>query len=567
MYMDRVDKTLFYGVLCIFFLKILLVSIIPAPSAFSDSYIYSKMAESFFNSGEFSIHGVFTSLFPPLYPIFLSISYIFKDMERVFFLMKIINVIISTLIFIPAYLLAKEFFDKKKSVIFALLISLIPSSFAFSGYLMAENLLYPLFLTAFYCIYRSFNSEGYKFDILAGFFIGLSFLTKVTSIVLLVITFVYLFYIGVKQIKKKTVLFFVFLLTILPWIIRNGMLFDFNFNGLTGHYAKEASSTLNLFQALPNVVSWFLLYIGFLALASGIIFFLMSFNTLFSKDRKIKDFSLLAFLSVVILSFIISIPNIKAVSFYDTILPWLLGRPVGRYIDLVLPLVILLGFLGFNEYEKKRTHFGIFFSISSFFVIFGSVLLFFPLFPVNNVSLTWFGVLNSITGVLFGRGLEEAGFFIGNFIVLIIFLSLILLTFAYLHYNNKLNLKKILPFFFLFFFISSLGVFAINYYDSSKYWYNGDLMQSGLWLNDYDTSDYSVLIDERYEGKIWKKDQSTLYEGEGNNSVTVIGFWINNEIRIGNVEKIEGFKYVISKDDLNLELVHQEGGVRIYGTN
>ncbi|MBI2107149.1 glycosyltransferase family 39 protein [Candidatus Woesearchaeota archaeon] len=564
--MDRVDKTLFYGVLLIFFLKSLLVSIIPAPSAFSDSYIYSKMAESFFIFGEFSIHGVATSLFPPLYPLFLSISYIFKDMAKVFFLMKIINVILSTLIFIPAYFLAKEFFDKKKSVIFALLISIIPSSFAFSGYLMAENLLYPLFLTAFYFIYRSFNSEDYKFDVLAGVFIGLSFLTKVTSVVLLVVTFIYLLYIGVKQIKKKTVLFLAFLVTILPWLVRNGMLFGFDFSGLTGHYAKEASSTLNIFQALPNVGSWTLLYISFLVLASGVIFFLMSFSTLFSKDKKVRDFSLLVFLSVILLSLIIAIPNIKAVSFYDTFLPWLLGRPVGRYIDLVLPLVILLGFLGFNEYEKKRKNFGVSFSVTAFFVIFGSILLFFPLFPVNNVSLTWLGILNSIIGFLFGKGLEETSFSLINYIILTAFLSLVLLAIAFLHYNKRLNLKKILPFMFIFFFVSGLGVFAINYYDSSKYWYNGDLMQAGLWLNNYDSGNYKVLIDERYEGKIWKKDQSSLYEGEGNNSVTVIGFWINNEIRIGNVENPDGFKYIISKDSLDLNLVHAQGEIKIYET-
>lgn len=91
-------------------------------------------------------------------------------------------------------------------------------------------------------------------------------------------------------------------------------------------------------------------------------------------------------------------------------------------------------------------------------------------------------------------------------------------------------------------------------------------MKAGLWLNDYDKSDYKVLIDERYEGKIWKKDQSSLYEGKGNNSVTVIGFWINNEIRIGNVSKTDGFKYVISKDDLNLKLIHKEGEIKIYET-
>ncbi|MBI4159045.1 glycosyltransferase family 39 protein [Candidatus Woesearchaeota archaeon] len=565
--MDKVDKTLVYCILGIIFLKILLVSIIPAPSAFSDSYIYSKMAQSFFNSGEFSIHGVATSLFPPLYPIFLSISYVFKDMEKVFFLMKIINVILSTLIFIPAYLLAKEFFEKKKSAIIALLVSIIPSSFAFSGYLMAENLLYPLFLTSFYLIYKSFNSESYKFNILAGIFIGLSFLTKVTALVLLILTFLYLIYkLSIKQVKKKAILFLFFILTILPWFIRNGRLFGFNFQGLTGHYAKEASLTLNLFQAMPNAGSWTLLYISFLALASGVLFFLMSFNTVFSKDKKVRDFSLLVFAGVLILAIIIAIPNIKAVSFYDTILPWLLGRPVGRYIDLVLPLTILLGFIGFQEYEKNRSYFGISFLITSFFVIFGSTLLFFPLFPVNNISLTWIGVLNSIINPLFERGLEETSFSLINYIILTALLSLILLFIGYLHYSKKLILKEILPFIFIFFIISSLGVYSINYYDSSKYWYNGDLMKSGLWLNGRDQGEYSVLIDERYEGKIWKKDQSSLYEGEGNNSITVIGFWINNEIRIGNVEEAESFKYVISKDNLNLKLIHEEGGIKIYET-
>ena len=355
-----------------------------------------------------------------------------------------------------------------------------------------------------------------------------------------------------------------FLLTIAPWVVRNGRLFGFSFEGLTGHYAKEASLTLNLFQALPNVGSWTLLYVSFLALASGIIFFLMGFGALLSKDKKIRDFSFLVFLSIILLSFILAIPNIKAISFYDTFLPWLLGRPVGRYIDLVLPLVILLGFIGFKEYEKKRTYFGISFSITSFFVIFGSILLFFPLFPVNNVSLTWLGVLNSFIGVLSGKGLEETSFSLINYVILTVFLSLVLLAIAFLHYNKRLNLKKILPFMFIFFFISSLGVFAVNYYDSEKYWHKGDLMKAGLWLNNYDSGDYKVLIDERYEGKIWKKDQSSLYEGNGNKSVTVIGFWINNEIRIGNVEESEDFKYVITKDELDLRLVHEEGDIKIY---
>ena len=562
--MESYRKVIFFIILGIILVKTALVSLVPAPSEFSDVYIYSKMAWSFFNFMEFSIHGVPTSLFPPLYPILLSVSYIFKDMVFVYWLMKVINVILSSLIFIPAYLLSKEFFNEKRSIIIGLLVSLLPGSFAFSGYIMAENLLYPLVLSAFYLIYRSFNEEGYKFDILAGIFIGLSFLTKVTSIMLLVLVFFYFCYkFSLKQAKKKVVLGLFFFLTVLPWIIRNGLLFGFNFSGILGHYSKEASLTLNLLGVLPNVLSWFLLYISFIVLGSGIILFLMSLNTLFSKDKKVKDFSIFVFFSLVILSGMLAIPNISAVSFYETFFPWLLGRPVGRYIDVLLPLFIILGVLGFEKYKEEENWFNERFLITSIFVLIGSTLLFFPLYPVNNMTLTWLGVLNSLLGYLYGKGLNT-DFFLGSYIILMIILLIAVIIIYYLHYLGKLKLRNILPLLFVFFIVTSLGVYGVNVYNSKKYWDDGELMKTGKWLNKYDNSEYPVLIDDKYEGKIWKEDQSSLYEGEGNNSVTVVGFFINNEIRIGDVENVEGFKYVISKGDLNLKLVHEEGDVKVY---
>ena len=45
------------------------------------------------------VHGVDANIYPPLYPIILSISYLFNDMTAVYLFMKIINVLISSLIF------------------------------------------------------------------------------------------------------------------------------------------------------------------------------------------------------------------------------------------------------------------------------------------------------------------------------------------------------------------------------------------------------------------------------------------------------------------------------------
>ena len=133
--------------------KITLSYFIPSISAFSDEYYYAKLARSFFFEQGFSIHGIKVMFYQPLYPIIISLSYIFKDMELVYFAMKAINAIVSTLVIIPSYLLAKEFLDDKKSILAAMLISLAPPMFSFSPYIMAENLFYPLFMFSFYFIY------------------------------------------------------------------------------------------------------------------------------------------------------------------------------------------------------------------------------------------------------------------------------------------------------------------------------------------------------------------------------------------------------------------------------
>ena len=105
-------KKLLFLYIILVVVKIALVSIISAPSNFADGYIYAKMARSFFYYQNFLVHGEFNYIYPPLYPIALSSSYIFKDMNLVYFSMKVINSLISSLIIIPAWLLGKEFLSR-----------------------------------------------------------------------------------------------------------------------------------------------------------------------------------------------------------------------------------------------------------------------------------------------------------------------------------------------------------------------------------------------------------------------------------------------------------------------
>ena len=144
--MRKYVKNLIILYLILVFAKIILSYFVGSPMMFADDYNYMKMAESFFEGGKFIKLGIDT--YPPLYPIALSISYIFKDMRISFFLMKIINVLVSSLIIIPAWLFAKEFLTQKRAFWCTILVSLLPISFAFSPYIMSENLFLPIFLSA-----------------------------------------------------------------------------------------------------------------------------------------------------------------------------------------------------------------------------------------------------------------------------------------------------------------------------------------------------------------------------------------------------------------------------------
>ncbi|MCD4666953.1 glycosyltransferase family 39 protein, partial [archaeon] len=272
--MKKIIKNLLIIFAVVTLLKIILSYFIPSPSAFSDSYIYAKMARSFFNFGIFSVHGLPTHQYLPLYPILLSISYIFNDMTIVYSIMKVINSVLSSLIIFPTFLLAKEFLNEKKSLIVSLLVSIIPSNFAFSAFLMSENVYYTLFLFSIYFIYKSFIDKSYKYDILAGVFIALTYLTKANGLILIpVVGAVFIINLFRKkyEFKKKIVMAIVFLLISAPWFIRNGLLFGFNITGMLGGYSSEVGKLFGLTAIYP-FLSWIFLYVGFLIIASGILF-------------------------------------------------------------------------------------------------------------------------------------------------------------------------------------------------------------------------------------------------------------------------------------------------------
>ena len=553
--------------------KSLLSSFILAPSEFSDGYIYSKIARSVFFSQELSVHEINVDHLP-LYPIILSPAYIFQDMNNVYLFMKIINAFISSLIIFPAFFLAKEFLSTKKSFLFSILISVLPSNFAFSSYLMTENLFYPLFLTSVYLIYKSFQEDRIKYDILASVFIGLSFLTRALSLVLIFIVFALFVYkiikkdYEIKDISIKLILYILpFLIVISPWIVRNMLLSNNELGIITSHYVNKSFALprpLNILLLFSFI--WTLLYFGFILLASGVIFLFMHLTTIkeFIKEKKLFLLVIISYLSILSIIIIISRYNAGTV-LSNEILFKTYGRPLGRHIDVVLPLILLLGVIGSTMYNKIKYKYLIATTIITAIILLFSVkLVFYPLFPLNNLSLAWIGTLKyGIDYLFYGKQTTDVIFSMISFIFFILLFLIIPFSLFLLQKNKKLETNSIMKFFIIFFLLVSLLNYGLTYYNSNI-WYNGEQMQLGLWLNDYDPKISNILIDERdCTGKISKEDQSSLCEPS--KISTIIGFWLNDNIKIGDISNLENVDYVITKHNMDLELVKEsESGIMVY---
>ena len=120
-------KKLLILFLLLILLKIILSIFIQFPLGFSDSLTYQESAKTFFDT--LDITKMAESKYPFLYSLIISPAFFFEDMNIVMLIIRIINSILSSLIIFPIYLLAKEFFNKKKSFLIAVICGFIPPFF------------------------------------------------------------------------------------------------------------------------------------------------------------------------------------------------------------------------------------------------------------------------------------------------------------------------------------------------------------------------------------------------------------------------------------------------------
>jgi len=578
--MKKEIKFLVFLYFIIVIVKVIFSSFIPTISIFSDEYLYAKMARSFFYHGEFSIHGIPTSQYLPLYPIFLSVAYLFQDMQLVYLAMKVINAFISSTIIFPAYFLTRAFTKPLTAKFTTLLIGIIPATFAFTPYLMSENLFYPLVLFSVYFLYKNFTEDKLIWKVLTGIFLALSALTRVTGLILLVVFFLVTFFQWIRRKKVNLssfllILFVIFLL-LLPWMLRNGSAFGWSLSGILGLQGySQLSKTFvvaPLLQLGIRAIVRFLFSFGYLILGAGILFGVFAILTLrksFFREERMKIFLLISFLTI--LGFVLvttkhgSGQHVSSLPFF---LDYLLGgRIIGRYVDAALPILFILGSIGLTtvSFTEKNISKATFFVASLLGIT--SLVSVFSLFPVNNMSVLWLGLFVSSLQFLFFGTLETTFFSWLLLVFIAFFLFSLPFFFLYLSRKKWFTFKNIILSFTVFFLLLSLLNYGITFYNANTYWEPGAQNQVGKWLNSYDKdTDKIVLYDERdCVVRILKEDQRGICEPS--HSATIGGFWINKEIIMGNVSHLDGVDYVMSMHELPLEKIYSLERIYVYKAN
>lgn len=563
-------------------IKIFLVLFIPMSTAFSDDHQYLKMARSFFFNQNFKAYDVEGIQFPPLYPILISIAHIFNNSIYVYFAIKVINALLSSLIIIPSYLLAKDFLSEKNSKIFTIIVALLPFGFSYNSYILTENLFYSLFMFSIYFIYRCLAYNKRRDILLAGLFTGLALLTRLHGVVLIVaLGVLFVWDLFKKKVNYKIILI-ALIATILysPWFVRNLIVFS-NLPELhsANIYSWEVSNAFlrdSIFHSVYPFVTWLITYSGALILSSLIIFPLFLFYK--SKDNKLNKLKLLSFSSIIITLLIATNHHLRADNYFYKISEWIFfsGKLIGRYVDFVIPLIILIGFIGLIYYKEDLKKNKNLINISLILILAISSLHFISrsLFLPNNPSLIWIGVIRQIIGYLF---YSNSLFYVDNSVLpnaslaslIIIPLLLIIIFLIISKLFIKLKLSKIFVILALFLILLNITNVAVASYNARS-WYETPQVKLSLWLNDYDKDKSAiVLIDDRYPGGINKDNQTMLYVKTDIAAYTIIGHWLNKDIFIGNIKDLEDVNYVISRDSkLNLELLKQsENGIYLYKVN
>jgi hypothetical protein len=186
-----------------------------------DEFLYWQFAQSLVENFSYNMNQ-----YPLLYPLALTPAYFFGD--YFYEATKVLNIIYSSAILFPTWLIARLFLDKKTGFCCVLITALLPYHIAFTGMIMSENLYYFLLLTAIYAVLKTPTKNPYLWTVFTGVMLGALHLTRHMSLAITPILMLAWFLKPIaseqkifskEKLKHLAVLLLALLIAYSPWLI------------------------------------------------------------------------------------------------------------------------------------------------------------------------------------------------------------------------------------------------------------------------------------------------------------------------------------------------------------
>ena len=330
------------------------------PTGRGDEMTYYDMIDSF-HRGFFSVSQ--THHYPPLYALTLLPALTFG--QYTYAIIKFINVLVSTSIVFPTYLISRSFMNQKRSLIPALIACLIPYHMVIPMRMVSENLYFPIFLWVNFMVLKKpvEESDSLFWDILTGIWLGLLYLTRYISLMIIPMFMIAwwlkpfeasdrIFKPSWKKMLRLLMIGLIAVVVFSPWII-GGLLEDVPVKLTLGFGITERTNPEQL--TLKNLLTWILLYGLYIVMLAAptlpIVF--KSIASLFSKDwrEKYGRFALQIF--ILLGGFITASTRHSWRAFYNDLVP---SRIMGRYVLYLLVPFISLAFIGLDALQQNQTN-------------------------------------------------------------------------------------------------------------------------------------------------------------------------------------------------------------------
>ena len=153
-----------------------------APWIMVDELIYSELAKSFADSGQFLIRDHSTAAYGVIYPALIAPAWAaFQSIPDAYAAAKAINAVLMSLAAIPAYMLARRMLPRPLAFAAAVLTVALPSM-VYTGTLMTENAFFPIFLFAVLAIVVWLERPSPTTTLWVIALVGLAYLTRAQAL-------------------------------------------------------------------------------------------------------------------------------------------------------------------------------------------------------------------------------------------------------------------------------------------------------------------------------------------------------------------------------------------------